>query len=262
MWFGFESEILLRLEFAPHKRVVHPQNSFFVSFIRFRIREASCLLELRAQIVVHSSVSRSNSPGVVGHTRAGVAVQGGPSLEGPAYAFVARGNRCTMSVSAAAAAMASPGDDTEVRVAFFTRRPEFVIPDTPVTVPGRLRRAALSVMINHLLQLGASSRFTGLIFLRCATQRGIQRAVSSVHCMLSWAAPALTVGEKKTQPTDACRTHYPDPQVTFDFLVAGEFLRTSLSTYIDAHNVYKASSYFVLTLSWSSQLHRHCRKRF
>jgi len=82
----------------------------------------------------------------------------------------------------AAAAAAAPAD-MQVRVSFFTRRHEFAIPDTPLTVPGRLRRAALSVMVNHLLQL--------------------------------------------------------DPLVTFDFLVEGEFLRSSLEAYIDAKGLVK-----------------------
>jgi hypothetical protein len=74
----------------------------------------------------------------------------------------------------ASTAMAGPADDTEVRVSFFTRRPEFVIPDIPVTVPGRLRRAALSVMVNHLLQLGASSSSrASCLVLRLASPRPV-----------------------------------------------------------------------------------------
>lgn len=57
-------------------------------------------------------------------------------------------------MSGSSAGMPGSSDDTEVRVSFFTRRAELVIPDTPVAVPGRLRRAALSALVNHLLQLG------------------------------------------------------------------------------------------------------------
>lgn len=57
-------------------------------------------------------------------------------------------------MSGSSAGMSGSADDTEVRVSFFTRRAELVIPDTPVAVPGRLRRAALSALVNHLLQLG------------------------------------------------------------------------------------------------------------
>lgn len=64
----------------------------------------------------------------------------------------------TPGAAAAGAMLASPGDDTEVRVSFFTRRLEFAIPDTPIAVPGRLRRAALSAVVNHILRMGTSVR--------------------------------------------------------------------------------------------------------
>eukprot|EP00038_Savillea_parva_P031301 m.84760 g.84760 ORF g.84760 m.84760 type:complete len:462 (+) comp9607_c0_seq2:271-1656(+) len=89
----------------------------------------------------------------------------------------------TPGAAAAGAMLASPGDDTEVRVSFFTRRLEFAIPDTPIAVPGRLRRAALSAVVNHILRM--------------------------------------------------------DPPVAFDFLVSGEFLRTTLTDYMTTHNIYK-----------------------
>jgi hypothetical protein len=82
-------------------------------------------------------------------TRAGRCVTTGSPLP------VALQRMASASVGGVASAMSSlSSDDSEVRVAFFTSSAVLTIPDTPVAVPGRLRRAALSALVNHLLQLG------------------------------------------------------------------------------------------------------------
>ena len=89
----------------------------------------------------------------------------------------------------------------QVQVTFVTTSSSYVVTDAPITVPTKLRRYGLSEVINHLLGR------TGL---------------SSVDSF------------KQPQASDclvACSSL--EKLIPFDFLIKGEFLRTSIQKYLD-----------------------------
>ena len=90
----------------------------------------------------------------------------------------------------------------QVQVTFVTTSSSYVVTDAPITVPTKLRRYGLSEVINHLLGR------TGLSLLGSFKQQP-----QTSHCLV-----ACSLLEKL---------------IPFDFLIKGEFLRTSIQKYLD-----------------------------
>eukprot|EP00042_Codosiga_hollandica_P030157 m.173793 g.173793 ORF g.173793 m.173793 type:complete len:438 (-) comp53278_c0_seq1:87-1400(-) len=94
-------------------------------------------------------------------------------------------------------------DGADIRVQFITKQTKYVITDTPIAVPGHVRRSHLSQMINHLLNSTTPKPFDFLIngeFIRTSLQQFLEEhSISTEELIEVEYVEAMTPPETSEQ---------------------------------------------------------------